>query len=344
MLIGLCSDLHFHLGKKSDYIDIIFKSLDFFFSECSKKEITKVVICGDVVEYKDRIEISVQDKLLDYFREKKADGFEIYFVVGNHETLNRVDNEINFLKIFSDSFFVAKDYEVIEFEKGITCHFLPYFKDDILMDEKIPLLATVPGKNYLFTHLSFKNFDVGGGHEDIWSELESSVIEEIGFDHVFSGHYHKHSTKGKTTYISSPMVTNFGEAGEEKYHGFVFADLSKNKFTFIQNPHTIKYKKVELTKETLKDMLSTENYFYQVFLKKVYEQSYLEKIKQKIEEKNFKVQFKYDLNKGNSSLSKIDGWTDMISQKPIDLLKSFVSIQKNKTEEEKKYLIEFIER
>jgi hypothetical protein len=340
MQIGIVSDVHLHLGKKSNYIDYIYKSLDFFFDECSKRNITTVYALGDIVEYKDKIDIFVLTSMLDYFRNKKKQGFLISFLVGNHETVRRADNDINFLKVFEEEFEVFADYSTMVTPE-CKLHFMPYFKDDIL-EKKIELInIDKKKKNYLFTHLSFKNFDVGGGHEDVWSEMTSEQLENIGFDHIFSGHYHKHQTKGKTTYISSPMMTNFGEVGEEKYHGFVFFDVETGNYDFIKNPHLIKYKKVELSKDTLPQIMKEKNCYFEIILDKHYDYSFKEKLKEKLEKNNYKVEFSYNISKKNQAVAKISDWTNIITEKPEDVLKNYVS-SKEKDDIIKKELMEII--
>lgn len=329
MQIGIVSDIHLHLGKKSDYINYIYKSLDFFFDECKRRDITSVFALGDIVEYKDKIDIFVLTSMLDYFRDKKDRGFLITFLVGNHETVRRADNDINFLKVFEKEFNVVADYHFVD-DKNTRFHFMPYFKDDILQEKVKQIKFTKKiEKNYLFTHLSFKNFDVGGGHEDVWSEYTSDIFENLGFDRIFSGHYHKHQTINKTTYISSPMITNFGESGEEKFHGFVFFDSKKNTFDFIQNPHLIKYKRVQLTKEIIPSLIKEKNCYFEIIMDKHYDYSFKEKLKDKLEKTNYKVEFKYNISKKNQTVAKISDWTNIISEKPEDVLKNFVSSKEN---------------
>jgi len=324
MKVGIVSDIHLQLGKRSNYIDYIYKSLDYFFNTLTEKDIRDVFVLGDVVEYKDKIDIFVLTSMLNYFRDKKDQGFHICFVVGNHETIRRADNEINFLKVFEKEFDVFSDYKCLTFEKS-NLHFMPYFKDDILEEKKKLIKIDKKKKNYLFTHLSFKNFDVGGGHEDVWSEQSSDEFEEMGFDHIYSGHYHKHQTINKTTYISSPMMSNFGEVGEEKYHGFVIADLAKNKFEFIVNPHLIKYKRFELTKEILPKLVKEKNCYMEIILTKHYDYEFKDTLREKLEKNNYKVEFKYDISKKNQSIAKIEDWTNLITENPEDVLKNFVS-------------------
>lgn len=323
--IGLTADIHLQLGKRSNYIDYIYKSLNFFFEECKKDNIFDIFMLGDIVEYKDKIDVFVLNSMLDFFREKKDQGFFIRFLVGNHETVRRADNDINFLNVFSREFEVYKDYTVV-FNGDTILHFLPFFKDDILQEmiPKIKNSIQSNAKNYLFTHLAFKNFDLGGGHEDVYSEIESKQFEALGFTHIYSGHFHKRQTIGKTTYVSSPMMTNFGELGEEEYHGFLKLDLMNNSTEFIQNPHLIKFKRYELNSKTLPIMMKETNCYLEVILTKNYNYLYREKLKEALERNNYKVRFQYDISKKNQTIAKIDDWTNILAESKEQIIEKFI--------------------
>lgn len=327
-MIALISDLHYYLPKhsssNSQRLQTLETSLEWVKATCKAKGVSKLAILGDTVEYKDRIDIFVQDTLRRHFVGLREVFEEIYLLVGNHETIYSKDNSVNFMSMFDEykSFKVFDDLGWIKDEAVNYC-FLPFFRDDVLLEKREEIgRLDKKKKNILFTHQSFKNFDVGGGHEDVWSEISSEIFEELGFDAVFSGHFHKHQTKSRTTYVSSLITGNFAEKNEEVYHGMIVLNDDAS-WKFFANPHAPKYRVMEFNKDNVKVMMSEKDCFIKFLLKQTYEFEKLEKIKQKLLQTHYDVFFVNDIAVENS-FAKIEDWTSIITQSPEEILKQFV--------------------
>jgi len=329
-MIALISDLHYYLPKTSNNnsqrLEVLHKSLEWVKETAKSKGVKTLAILGDTVEYKDRIDIFVQDTLRQHFIGLREVFETIYLLVGNHETVFSRDNSVNFMSMFDEykGFRVFHDFEIVNAPEA-NFYFMPFFKDDVLLEKRESIKPLDRSKkNFLFTHQSFKNFDVGGGHEDVWSEISSEIFEELGFDHIFSGHFHKHQTLGKTSYVSSLITGNFAEKNEEAYHGMIILDESKDKWKFFANPHTPKYRVLEFNKQNVANIMSEGGTFTKFLLKQTYEVEKLYKIKEKLLQNNYDIFFVNDIEV-ESNFTKIDDWTSIITQSPESILKEFVS-------------------
>lgn len=331
MLIGLCSDLHFKLYRNSNnFVPFVEKALSNFYELCEKRNVDKVVLGGDIFNYKSYVQTFALDKAINSIR-PITKRWKTSMVVGNHDMYVNTENEkINLLKVFDSDAVVVSDY-VYEDIAGARLHYLPYNNDDITKEKLKSAQFKNSVKNILFTHLAIRGFNLTENHEDIYSDLSMSDLD-IGFDLIVSGHYHHFQHKGKIVYISSPLESHFGDEGK---HGYVFLNTDTLEIEYVENTYSPKFKTFELTKETLSEIVSTKDCFMRVKINKQIDYNILTKLKKKLESQNYFVTFDYNIAGAIQKIGVVDGWdsyiyedTDKIVNNYIDALDTTFDKQK----------------
>jgi len=212
MKVLLTSDWHIEEGI---YTSICINYIDYLVHYCNANNIKDIVIAGDVFEKSSKIKNEAFLPIFFKMMELKDDGYNLYFLLGNHDIYN-VDNA-SLVEAFVPFGKVFKKYEEINIG-GRTFSFLPYTKNE----NDIPNSGDV-----LITHLSIADF---------YFDNKYHVNEKAGFsinmfndwNIVFSGHFHKPQNQKNIVYIGSPYQMNFGEIGQEK--GFVVFDTKSNEW------------------------------------------------------------------------------------------------------------------
>ena len=198
------SDLHAYKNPSKSYIrDDGMSSwlhsqlnvLDQIFSYAKEHGINIVVHNGDLFHEKSRIPQSLYNIVWSYFAEK-SNYFEIILNSGNHDLFS-LDGGSS-LKPFSD---ICTVISVPTEYKGM--QFVPYGFD-------IPECTS----SILFTHADISGLKYGPNDRESESKLSPRELADWKF--VFNGHIHKPQEIGNIVNVGSPMVQDFGEAGEGK--------------------------------------------------------------------------------------------------------------------------------
>ena len=115
-----------------------------------------------------------------------------------------------------------RDIHSVEFGKyipGVTVVHHPITEGDVtlcpwLVGDDVKRLKKLKGK-YMFGHFELPGYLMNAmvampdhGEVDVKHDL-------AGFDHVFSGHFHKRQTKGNVTYIGNCFPHNYADAGDD---------------------------------------------------------------------------------------------------------------------------------
>lgn len=213
----LYSDLHLRLDRIDDQI----RCLDFI-GGLMQPVIDSggfVINGGDLFDEKGIVRTSCWDRLREVRVGWMTRGVKHIDNVGNHDQED-FQGTINPLKIFDhfDGCFVASEPTFVD-----PWWIIPYTRD------LKKALKEVPDDSLVVIHAGVCGAKMSAGIED-----EDGADPKLfsRFKRVFSGHYHRHQTVGKVTYIGSPMQQNFGEAGETK--GVVIYDDKKDKFKFVE--------------------------------------------------------------------------------------------------------------
>lgn len=219
------SDVHFSLSNLE-------LSTQAFLAAVDKAEELGVplVDCGDLTNDKAIIRGEVMNQLLTLYKSAKLNRIEIYSIVGNHSLLNERSTEhgLNFLKPYAN---VINDPLYIE-----QCSFIPYQTDPEefkrIYNEQIER-----NPRFIFMHQGVLEGDKGDYIQD------KSAIPREFFDNgpkVFSGHYHRHHTIGKVTYVGNPFTMSFGEANDgPKGYLIIYEDGSFEQVPLNLRKHVI---------------------------------------------------------------------------------------------------------
>lgn len=214
MAILFASDLHLDKGI---WIDICLNFLDELEAFSKSHNIHDVVIGGDVFEKATKIKHEAFIPLFLKFLQMKSDGFNLYFILGNHDIFN--DDNDSIVETFLSFGKVIKESETLEID-GYQYDLLSYTKDET----KIPNKSKV-----LLTHLSIADFQFDNGYEvDQKNGMPTDLFSH--YDLVVSGHFHRMQKNKNIFFPGSPFQHNFGEEGQKKG----FAVIDKNEFSFVE--------------------------------------------------------------------------------------------------------------
>lgn len=222
----LYSDLHLRYERLADqltclrHIGIAAEKVDGF-----------VINGGDLFHEKGVIHTRCWDALRDVRVGWMQKGIKHIDNVGNHdqEDFQGTLNPLRIFDHFADCYVASEPLFVDPW------WVLPYSRD-------LPAaLKEVPDGALVVIHAGVKTAKMSAGIEDE-DGFEPALFSR--FKRVFSGHYHRHQTVGKVTYIGSPMQQDFGESGEDK--GIVLYNDKTDKFKFVPIDGVPKFHKISI--------------------------------------------------------------------------------------------------
>jgi DNA repair exonuclease SbcCD nuclease subunit len=203
---AVCTDLH--IGNKSNSIqhnqdceDFI----DWFVSKAKKEGCETCFFLGDWHHHRASINIQSLSVSLRCL-EKLSKSFDtVFFIPGNHDLYYRDKRDIHSIEwakhlsnvILVNDWFKEKDVIIS-----------PWLVGD---DHK--KLAKMQSK-YLFGHFELPNFMMNAqvmmpDHGEVNSK------DMVGFEQVFSGHFHKRQAKNNIWYIGNAFPHNYADAGDD---------------------------------------------------------------------------------------------------------------------------------
>lgn len=280
MKVGIITDTHF--GHKRGNQIFLESQLKFFreqFIPRMKKEgITTLFILGDLFDNRVNIDSKILNAVLDLFNIDLID-FEIYIIVGNHDSYLESSVEINSVKAigFFDNVTAIDKNTSITLD-GRTIYLCPWITDKKAFTDT---LETLPNHDLCFGHFEFTNFLMFKG-----KECEKGVDSNLFYDKfklTMSGHFHTRSNKIKDeseiVYIGNPYHMTRNDIGDER--GFCILDLKDLTYELINNDVSIKFVSYKYPKELQREDI--ENNHVDVFVD--YDEKYDEVSFQKYIEK-----------------------------------------------------------
>lgn len=234
----ISTDHHLSEGNASTIKDILLEEMEI----ADKKGIKTHIWLGDVFD--NRVSqremcLSTLHEILETYDEN---GHQIVCIPGNHDKTS-YSSQKSFLTAFKHhpSFTLVEELDGMQIE-GVYCFFLPFFTDDILLDE-LTEIGDKRKKNILFGHFAVtgsKNMD----GTEVKSELKPSMFEM--FKKVYLGHYHNYQRVGSNIYhLGSVQQNNFGE-DEKKGFWLLDSDLEVD---LIPSTKGTVFKKLEIDLE-----------------------------------------------------------------------------------------------
>ena len=160
-----------------------------------------LVIAGDLNDTKAIIRAEVANAIIPILEQCE---YKPFALVGNHDMINEKGQEhgLNYLKPYA----IVVDRPRVLPVSGSPLAMIPYYSNPKELEF---YLGTTPSDALVIMHQGVKGGDMGDYFQD-HSAIDVSLLDR--FKAVISGHYHRHQTIGKLTYIGSPFTMTFGEA------------------------------------------------------------------------------------------------------------------------------------
>jgi len=285
--VALIADPHFGIKKGADLF--LENQINYFKNEVVpyliKNKIDTIMLLGDIFDNRHNINVKVKDAVYNLF-EKHLFQFQIFMLIGNHDTYYRTTTDVHSLQFFKKFSNITVVDDIEKFTIG---------GRDILMVPWQPNIADftdrVAAKN-------IKRLDVCLGHFDITGfKLNKKKVSEEGIDSniffnnytlTFSGHFHTRSKSKVGEYeiifIGAPYHLTRHDIGEMR--GMCILDLENLHYDFVNSHHTIKYIHLNYPAEVTQKMIEGNIIDVQVVFDGTLDEHHLEKYIQNIE--NFK--------------------------------------------------------
>lgn len=204
---------------KPDNIQQVICAMSETIDVCLKYKMKHVLCLGDVFD--DRVSqrqevLLAWNRIIKMFQVKKI---TLHVLRGNHDTSNyQIDDT------FLDTYGKRDFYDLIstpQYRKieDKDCYFLPFYLDDILVDELNENLTNKKG--FLFGH-----FAVQGSHVGL-REINSTISRSLfdSFDRVFLGHIHDHCQLNDViVHLGSLFQNDYSEDYENKGLWLIYDD------------------------------------------------------------------------------------------------------------------------
>lgn len=259
MRVGIVGDIHLGINEnKPQFVKYQNKCLEYIFAEFRNLGITHVVYLGDVFDKRQSISVKTLRQAMDVF---ENNGFEQYFVLGNHDVAYKNSNELNSVEILlgeKNKVFTDLPEEI---ELGSKKFLMTPWLNKTNVEEATKIIKKSKA-DYLMGHLELGNFEMIRGINSQHGHLSLSTLES--FEHVISGHFHCYSNRGNITYIGNVCQMNWNDFGEEKKVGYI--DTETDELHYVPIPYTL-YEKIKIKKDTeLNDPLQYEDKIVKCYL------------------------------------------------------------------------------
>ena len=238
--VALITDTHFGMRKGSQIFHNYFERfyVESFLPTLEQRGIRTVLHLGDCFDVRKGIDYwSLDWSKRVFFDPLHRSGIDLHMIVGNHDIFYKNTLDINALGLN------LREYENIAVYdkpqtvsiKGTDIFMVPWLCEDngeIFMDRLRETKAKV-----LMGHLELTGFYANQNYQ-CQHGTDPNIFRQ--FDRVFSGHFHKKSTRGNITYLGNTYQMYWNDEGEVR--GFHIYDLDSGELEFIPNPNTMFHK------------------------------------------------------------------------------------------------------
>jgi len=231
------SDIHIGVHQNSiKWHEIAVNWAQWLKQELNKKEITDILVSGDMFHYRDEIAVNtlqVVSNILDIWKD-----FNIIMIVGNHDAYYKDRSDVNSLSILNG-------------RKNV--HVVSDITSDVFYNRNITFcpwgtkIEDIPCSDIIFGHFEIQTFkqtafkicSEGINTNDILSKAPLIV----------SGHFHLREERvydsGTILYLGNPFQMDFGDVDGIK--GYYTLDLQTSKYEFFKNTTSPEHKKIKLS-------------------------------------------------------------------------------------------------
>ena len=259
MKIGIVGDIHLGINEnKPQFVDYQNKCIQFVFEKFRELGITDIIYLGDVFDKRQSISVKTLRQAMDVF---ENNGFNQYFILGNHDVAYKNSNELNSVEILlgeKNRVFTDMPSE-IEFG-GKKFLMTPWINKTTV--EEASKVIKKSKADYLMGHLELGSFEMIRGINSLHGQINTSILES--FEHVVSGHYHCFSNRGNVTYLGNVCQMNWNDYGELKHVAYI--DTETDDLELIEIPYAL-YEKIRIkSSKDLEDPLQYKDKIVKCYL------------------------------------------------------------------------------
>jgi DNA repair exonuclease SbcCD nuclease subunit len=238
--VALITDTHFGVRKGSqifhEYFSQFYNST--FFPLLDSRSIDTVVHLGDCFDVRKGIDYwSLDWAKTNFFDPLKERGIQLILIVGNHDIFYRESLSIN-----APSLNLAEydNITIIDTPRTVSVRDTNVFMVPWICAgnaERFTQELDATTANISMGHLELAGFYANKDYQ-CQHGTDPKVFQQ--FQTVFSGHFHKKSTRGNITYLGNPYQLYWNDEGDTR--GFHLFDLETQELEFIENPNTMFHK------------------------------------------------------------------------------------------------------
>ena len=268
MKVAIITDQHFGARKSSrifhDYFNKFYQNV--FFPTLKKRRIDTVLDLGDTYDNRRTLDLWAANwSKTEYFDKLRDMGITVHSLVGNHtayfkdtndvNTLTGIVGEYNNLHIYNK----ATEVEI----GGLPILFVPWINQN--NSEETYSLIDKTKCQVVMGHLELNGFEA---HKGYVMDHGNPTDPYRRFTKVFSGHFHRKSTRGNISYLGNPYQIYWNDYKDRR--GFHIFDTETLELEFIQNPYEI-YQKIYYHEDNLKTSLFKFQEYTNSFIKIIVE-------------------------------------------------------------------------
>lgn len=323
MKIAFVTDIHFGARRGSELF--LNSHLKFFknqfIPEIKENGIDTIIIPGDFFDNRLAVDSRTIKEVLSLF-DNELKSFEIYIIVGNHDSYLESSIHINSLRVleFYENVHIINSQESLSFD-GKSFYMVPWITDH---QDFLKNLKEVPNHDVCVGHFNFSNFLMHKGQE-----ADHGLSSELFYDKfklTISGHFHTRSSKkvgdSEIIYIGNPFHLTRNDIDDSR--GYCILDTSDLSYEFFENTQSIKFRKFYYP-----DILNEEdikNNHVDIFIK--YEDAEDEKIVEAYFKRLEAFGPAFPINRKTINTLKIDTPEQMKGSSVPELINEYMSNQK----------------
>ena len=238
--VALITDTHFGVRKGSQIFHDYFERFyaDTFFPTLEQRGIRTCIHLGDVFDVRKGIDYwSLDWAKRVFFDPLDMRGIDTHIIVGNHDIFYRTSLKLNSVQLNLKEYTNLSVYNRPETAtiQGTEVFMVPWICDDNA--EQFVSERDKTDAQICMGHLELAGFYA---NKDYQCQHGTDPKAFGKFDTVFSGHFHKKSTRSNITYLGNPYQLYWNDLDEER--GFHIYDLDTGELEFIPNPTSMFHK------------------------------------------------------------------------------------------------------
>lgn len=268
MKVAIITDQHFGARKSSrifhDFFNKFYQNV--FFPTLKKRRIDTVLDLGDTYDNRRTLDLWAANwSKTEYFDKLRDMGITVHSLVGNHTAYFKDTNEVNTLTGIVGEYNNLHIYnKATEVEiGGLPILFVPWINQN--NSEETYSLIDKTKCQVVMGHLELNGFEA---HKGYVMDHGNPTDPYRRFTKVFSGHFHRKSTRGNISYLGNPYQIYWNDYKDRR--GFHIFDTETLELEFIQNPYEI-YQKIYYHEEHINSSMFKFHEYNKKFIKIIVE-------------------------------------------------------------------------